>query len=536
MIVDPTAYRWSDRSWRGLTIAGQVIYELHVGTFTPEGSWTAAERLLPDLADLGITTVELMPIADFPGDFGWGYDGVNLFAPSRLYGTPDELRCFVDSAHQLGIAVILDVVYNHLGPSGNYLSRFASEYFTGRYANEWGDPVNFDDDDAGPVREFFLANAACWIDEYHMDGLRLDATQQIFDSSDEHIVGAIVRTVRETAVRAGRSAIVVAENEPQEVRYLRPPEAGGFGLDALWNDDFHHTAQVALTGFREAYYTPYTGTPQELVSSAKYAFLYQGQGYGWMDRRRGTATRGLPRSCFIEYLENHDQIANSATGERLHQRAPAGRYRAITALLLLSPGTPMLFQGQEYASTRPFLYFADQEEELAEAVRRGRVAFLRQFRTIATDPEIRAALADPADPDTFRRSKLDPAERERNMEARALHRDLIRLRREDPVIALQGGLGIDGAVLSSTTFVIRYFGDDGDDRLLAVNLGEAIDLEVVPEPLVAPPSGKAWREAWSSERPEYGGGGETPIDTSDGWYMAAESAVLLAPEPGVTGE
>ncbi len=529
MIVDPSAFRWSDGEWRGTRIEGQVIYEIHVGTFTPEGTWIAAEKFLPILADLGITTLELMPVADFPGQFGWGYDGVNLFAPTRLYGTPDDLRHFVDSAHNLGLAVILDVVYNHLGPSGNYLPRFAAEYFTDRHVNEWGEPVNFDGDGSGPVREFFTSNAAYWIDEYHLDGLRLDATQQIFDDSEDHIVAAIVRSVNETASRAGRRAIVVAENEPQEVRYLRPLDEGGFGLDALWNDDFHHTARVALTGFREAYYTPYMGSAQELVSAAKYAFLYQGQGYGWMDRRRGTATRGIARRGFIEFLENHDQIANSATGARLHQRTTRGRYRAITALLLLGPGSPMLFQGQEYASTRPFLYFADQEAELAEAVRQGRIAFLRQFRTIATDPELQAALANPADRSTFERCKLDPAERERNTEARALHRELIRLRREDPVISRQGDLGIDGAVLAEGAFVIRHFGPDGNDRLLVVNLGDEVDLEVVPEPLLAPPSRRAWREVWSSEKREYGGSGDPVVETNDGWYIAAESAALLAP-------
>ncbi len=528
-IVDPSSFRWTDDGWPGPTMHGQVIYEIHVGTFTPEGTWAAAARLLPYLVEIGVTMIELMPIAEFPGEFGWGYDGVNLFAPTRLYGTPDDLRRFVDAAHGLGIAVILDVVYNHFGPSGNYLGEFSADYFTDRYVNEWGAPVNFDGPNSAPVREFFVANAAYWIDEFHMDGLRLDATQQIFDASGDPVVAAIARAVREAA--GTRRAVVTAENEPQDVLYLRDRAEGGYGLDALWNDDFHHAAVVALTGQREAYYSAYRGTVQELLSAAKYGFLYQGQYHGRQTNRRGTATRGFARSAFVEYLENHDQVANSATCTRLHQQTSPGRYRALTALLLLGPGTPMLFQGQEFGSTRPFLYFADHEPELAAAVRAGRIEFLRQFRGIAENAEFHRTLADPADPETFRRSKLDPTERERNYETRALHRDLLRLRRETPAFARQGRDGIDGAVLSDAAIVVRFFEEDGDDRLLVINLGTAGTMDVASEPLLAPPAGTAWRTVWSTDRPEYGGRGETPMETANGWLLAAESACVLAPEP-----
>ncbi len=284
-IIDPDTFRWTDQGWRGRPREELVIYEMHVGSFTPEGSWEAAARELPELAALGITCIELMPVADFPGRFGWGYDGVDLFAPTRLYGRPDEFRRFVDRAHAHGIAVILDVVYNHFGPDGNYLRCFSQSYFSDRYKNEWGDPINFDGPDSGPVREFFLANAGYWIDEYHLDGLRLDATQQIFDASDDHIMAAIVRQVREAA--SGRTTFIVGENEPQHARLVRPPERGGYGLDALCNDDFHHSAMVALTGRREAYYTDYRGAPGEFVAAAKYGFLYQGQRYVWQRQRRG---------------------------------------------------------------------------------------------------------------------------------------------------------------------------------------------------------------------------------------------------------
>ena len=296
-IVDPAAFRWTDKGWRGRPREELIVYEMHVGTFTREGSWQAAARELPELAELGITCIELMPAADFPGRFGWGYDGVDLFAPTRLYGRPNDFRRFVDQAHALGIAVILDLVYNHLGPDGNYLRCFSKRYFTDRYANEWGDAVNFDGPDAGPVREFFLANAGYWVDEYHLDGLRLDATQQIFDASDEHIVAAVARRVRAAAF--GRLTFVVGENEPQHARLARPTGQGGLGIDALWNDDFHHSAMVALTGRREAFYTDYRGEAREFVAAAKHGFLYQGQRYIWQQKRRGTPALDLPAESFV---------------------------------------------------------------------------------------------------------------------------------------------------------------------------------------------------------------------------------------------
>jgi len=352
-IVDPADFAWTDGAWRGRTREQLVIYEMHVGTFTPDGSWESASRELPALAELGITCLEIMPVAEFPGRFGWGYDGVNLFAPTRLYGRPMDFRRFVDRAHALGIAVILDVVYNHFGPDGNYLKLFSAAYFTDRYDNEWGEAINFDGPDSGPTREFFVANAGYWIDEYHLDGLRLDATQAIFDRSEDHIIAAVARQVR-TAGR-GRITFVVAENEPQHAKLVRPAERGGYGLDALWNDDFHHSAMVALTGHHEAYYSDYRGRPREFVAAAKHGFLYQGQRYQWQRNARGTPTFDLPAECFVVFLQNHDQIANSGTGERCHALTSPGRLRAMTAFFLLMPGIPMLFQGQEFGASSPFL-------------------------------------------------------------------------------------------------------------------------------------------------------------------------------------
>ncbi len=524
-VIDPSTFEWTDRDWRGVTREGQVLYEMHIGTFTREGTWAAAARELPELADLGITVLEVMPVAEFPGRFGWGYDGVDLFAPYHLYGKPDDFRRFVDRAHAVGIGVILDVVYNHLGPDGNYLKQFSGSYFTDRYENDWGEALNFDGEDAGPVRDFFIANAGYWIEEFHLDGLRLDATQDVKDASEDYVLAAVGRRAREVAGK--RSVYLIAENEPQDTRLVRPVEEDGWGLDALWNDDFHHSTFVSLTGRSEAYYTDYKGSPQEMISLVKYGYLYQGQRYSWQQQRRGKSGLGLPASAWINFLQNHDQVANSARGERCHKLAAPGAFRAMTALLLLAPGTPMLFQGQELCASSPFLFFADHNPELAAAVRKGRLEFLSQFPSIA-QPATQAGVPDPESPETFERCKLDLSERERHASCYALHRDLLRLRREDPVFRQQAKGHLDGAVLSPEAFVLRFFGRDAGDRLLIVNLGMDLHLETVPEPLLAPLTGLRWDVLWSSEDPRYGGAGAPPPEDEEGcWRIAGRSATVL---------
>jgi maltooligosyltrehalose trehalohydrolase len=527
-VVDPARYAWRDEGWKGISRRGQVLYEMHVGTFTHEGTFAAAEHELEDLARLGITVVEVMPVAEFSGRFGWGYDGVDLFAPKHLYGTPDDFRRFVDTAHGLGLGVILDVVYNHVGPDGNYLGEYSESYFSEKHKTDWGPAINFDGENSGPVRDFFVSNAGYWIDEFHLDGLRLDATQNIHDDSREHVLAVIARRVREAA--GGRATFLAAENESQQAQLARAPEEGGYGLDALWNDDLHHTALVALTGRAEAYYRDYKGTPQELVSAVKHGYLYQGQWYTWQKQRRGSSTRGLPPEAFVAYLENHDQVANSGRGLRVHQLTSPGRYRAMTAYLLLGPATPLLFQGQEFQTASPFLFFADHEAKLAAKVVEGRAEFLAQFPSLAR-PEWKEALPKPHSPDTFHRCRLDPAERESHAEARALHADLLRLRREDPIFREQGRHGIDGAVLAQSAFALRWFGADGDDRLLLVNLGPDLRLEPVPEPLLAPPPDKRWRIVWSSDDLRYGGYGTPPLHPDEVWQLPGEAAIALRPEP-----
>jgi maltooligosyltrehalose trehalohydrolase len=527
-VIDPGSFSWTDVQWPGVAREGQVLYELHVGTFTAAGTWEAASQELPELARAGITVVEVMPVADFVGDFGWGYDGVNLFSPTRLYGRPDDFRAFADRAHALGVGVILDVVYNHLGPDGNYLGQFASEYFSARHRTDWGSALNFDDAGSGPVREFIVANAGYWIAEFHLDGLRLDATQDIHDDSPEHILSALARHVREKAGR--RRVFLVAENETQDARLVRPVAAGGYDLDALWNDDFHHTAMVALTGRAEAYYSDYAGTPQELISAVKRGYLYQGQRYAWQNKPRGTPAWDLGPTSFVNFIQNHDQVANSLAGLRGHQLSGPGRYRALTALLLLGPATPMLFQGQEFAASSPFLFFADFPPDLAKMVRAGRAALLAQFPSIASRAA-QAALPDPADRLTFERSKLDLSERKRHGAHYALHVDLLRLRREDRVFREQGAGGVDGAVLGAEALVLRFFGLglDPEDRLLCINLGRDLNLGGVAEPLLAPPPGARWGVLWSSEAVRYGGAGTPDLDPAEGWRLPGHAALVFGP-------
>lgn len=522
LIVDRNAYRWRDAQWKGIGMEGLVLYEMHVGTFTGEGTFTAAMRHLQHLRDLGVTAIELMPLAECPGRFNWGYDGVDWFAPSHHYGHYDDLKAFVDAAHENGLGVILDVVYNHFGPDGNYLRSFTPHYFGDR-ATEWGDAINLDGPDSAAVRELVIANACEWVREFHLDGLRLDATQAIFDRSERHVIAELTAAVR--AAAGGRRVLLIAENEPEDATQLLPEQDGGHGIDAMWNDDFHHSAIVAATGRREAYFHDYFGTAQEFVSAAMRGFLYQGQYYPWQKQARGQPLRGSSSQC-VSYLENHDQVANSVSGARLHQLCSPGVLRALTATLLLGPQTPMLFMGQEFGSSAPFLFFADHQGELRGLVHKGRREFLSQFPG-ATSADGRAAIADPGDEATFLRCKLDWRACTPGNRVLRLHRDLLALRREDPVLHGQGRRGFAGAVLSEQAFLLRWFDDAQGDRLLVVNLGRDIREQPLPEPLLAPPRGCSWVLRWSSDHVDYGGGGTVDPAPGNGWLIPGQSATLL---------
>jgi maltooligosyltrehalose trehalohydrolase len=526
-IVDPTQFRWTDLQWPGLTLKGQIIYEMHIGTFTKEGAWHAAAQQLDELARIGITVIEMMPVADFPGKFGWGYDGVNLFAPTHLYGSPDDLRSIVDRAHSLGLGVILDVVYNHFGPEGNYLGVFSDDYLIRENENEWGDAVNFDGPNSGPVREFFTTNGRYWIEEFHFDGFRFDALHAVHDRSSEYIIGAVGRAAHKAA--GARSIILIAENDRQEARMVRPRSEDGDDLDGMWNDDFHHSAVVTLTGRKEAYFGDYQGAPQELISATKYGFLYQGQALSWQKALRGSPAIGIAPEAFVCFIENHDQIANTGLGERVRFQTSPARYRAMTALLLLGPWTPLLFQGEEFGASSPFMFFADMGgASVRDAIRKGRAEWLAPFLSLSED-EAWNALPAPDDPEVFARCKLDFSERKKNHQLYDLHIDLLKLRREDSQFREQVPEAVDGAVLGPTSFVLRYFSEEYDDRLLLVNFGERQVLHPASEPLLAPPSGYTWEMLWTSESPRYGGTSPVAVATQEQWILPAESTVALRP-------
>lgn len=522
-VINPMLFQWTDHNWRGIKIERQIIYELHVGTFTTEGTLSAAKKQLSELANLGITVIELMPLNEFPGQFGWGYDGVNLFAPSRLYGTPDDLKDFIDQAHRLSIAVILDVVYNHFGVEGNYVHKFSDNYFKDE-DNEWGKSINFD---LESTREFITTNVQYWIEEMHFDGLRVDATQAINSTTPVHIL----EEIRAAAYRAckNRDVIVTGENESQASIIFRPIDRGGYGFDALWNDDFHHTARVRLTGSRAAYYTDYEGSVQELISCIKHGYLYQGQYYSWQKKYRGTPCLDIKPSSFILFLENHDQIANSGRGQRLHQLTDFGNLKTMTSLLLLAPGTPLLFQGQEFASSTPFFFFADHLGDLPTLINNGRKEFLSQFPDLAT-ADVQAILPNPAELSTFLKCKLDFSEREHNAPIYQLHKDLIQLRKTDPLLA-NDTCRFDAAILSPDLFLLRFFDknefEQKENRLLILNFGSDYDFDPLFEPLIAPLENTEWTMLWSSEFVKYGGNGIAPLEFSK-LKIRGHSAIFLS--------
>jgi maltooligosyltrehalose trehalohydrolase len=523
MVIDQS-FNWSDSDWEGTSKTGQVLYEMHIGTFTKEGTWQSAAAQLKELAELGITIIEIMPIGEFPGKFGWGYDGVDLFAPFHFYGTPTDIKTFINKAHKLNIGVILDVVYNHIGPDGNYFKEYTSYFFSNKHKTDWGEAINYDDKNSKYVRTFILENAAYWIDDFHFDGLRLDATQNIYDDSLNHILKEISILVKQKGGK--RKTFLIAENEPQDIKIVKPFSQNGYEFDGMWNDDFHHSARVALTGKNEAYYSDYKGTPQEFISSFKYGFLFQGQWYKWQSKRRGVPSLNYDARFYITYIQNHDQIANSSRGLRISKLTSFAKLKAFTCLMILAPGTPLLFMGQEFASTSPFNYFADHNADLSKLVYQGRIEFLKQFRSLAS-PEMTSYFPDPSKENTFLNSKLNFQERISNKEIYQLHKDLIHLKRTDPVFKLQDKRKLDGAVLRDNAFIIRFFDESNNDRIILINLGADFYFNPAPEPLLAPPENSQWVTLFSSENPVYGGDGTVAPGSDDKWIIPANAAVVL---------
>jgi maltooligosyltrehalose trehalohydrolase len=528
MVVDPAAFSWSDHDWRGLDPAGQVVYELHVGTFTPEGTFAAAAAQFGTLRKLGVTCVELMPVNEFSGRWGWGYDGVDLFAPFHHYGTPDSLRALVDSAHQVGLGVILDVVYNHVGADGNYLPVFSENYFTAERATDWGKTFDYAIE---PVRRFAIDNAVSWIREYHMDGLRLDATQSIHDPEHPALLAAISRETR--AAAHPRSIVLAGEDYLQRADLLLSVESGGAGLDHLWNDDFHHASRVALTGNRGGYFKHYRGSAQELLSTLKHGFLFQGQYDEWQGRSRGSAALSQSKTAFVAFMQNHDQVANTLYGRRIGTLTSPARARAMTTMLLLGPQTPLLFMGQEFDSSSLFAYFADYDGRTAAALwasRKREIEVFEQYASVTAQ----AAILNPCDPETFLRSKLNFTERELHVTTYRLYEDLLALRRDDEVLSRRPQAEVDGAVLDEHAFVVRWFDPGGADRLLLVNLGGESQRRTIAEPLLAPPAHRNWRSKWSSEEIRYGGMGSAEPVNGQGWHLQAETASFLVAEADST--
>jgi maltooligosyltrehalose trehalohydrolase len=433
MVVDPGAFQWSDHDWTGLPLSAAVIYELHIGTFTPDGTFAAAAARLPYLADLGITAVELMPVADFAGARNWGYDGVCLFAPARCYGTPDDLRRLIDAAHRLELAVLLDVVYNHFGPDGAYASVFSPYYFSARHASPWGPTVNLDDAHHLHVRQFLTENALHWLHEYHVDGLRLDATHALVDEGPTHFLRDLSASVR--ASLPERTVLLVAEDDRNLATIVRSPAEGGWGLDAVWADDFHHHVRRLAAGDRDGYFQDFSGTTEAIAATLRQGWFYCGQPSASRGEGRGTAPDGISVERMVICLQNHDQVGNRAFGDRLHHRIDLPVFRALTALLLFAPETPLLFMGQEWAATTPFLYFTDHHPALGRLVTEGRRTEFSRFAAFSDDAT-RARIPDPQASSTFDASRLLWDERDHGIHAGVLclHRELLGLRRGEPAL------------------------------------------------------------------------------------------------------
>jgi malto-oligosyltrehalose trehalohydrolase len=438
-VVDPLAYTWSDADWTGLPAERLVFYELHVGTFTRAGTFSAAAERLDHLAALGVTAVELMPVSDFPGRRGWGYDGVLPFAPEACYGRPEDLKAFVDAAHARGLAVFLDVVYNHFGPEGNYLHRYAPAFFDPRHQTPWGAAINFDGPGSEIVRAFVVHNALYWLEEFHMDGLRLDAVHAIRDDSRSRVLVELARVVA-AGPGSERPVHLVLENDANEARYLARDGAPLYR--AQWNDDLHHALHVLLTGERGGYYADYQPAAPALARALAEGFVYQGERSRYRDRPRGEPSADLPPTAFVGFLQNHDQVGNRAFGERITALAAAPAVRAATAVLCLAPSLPLLFMGQEWAAAEPFLFFSDLGPDIGPAVAEGRRREFARFPEFA-DAKARERIPDPQAPDTWERSTLDwsAAGRPPHRDWLDFHRALLRIRHAEIVPLLSGEIG-----------------------------------------------------------------------------------------------
>ncbi len=495
-VIDPNAFSWEDSAWKGIPLEDMILYEIHTGTFTPEGTFEAMIPRLEYLKDeLGVTALELMPVGQFPGGRNWGYDGAYLYAPQNTYGGPFGLKKLIDACHRKGLAVILDVVYNHLGPEGNYISEYGP-YFTDQYKTPWGLAVNFDGPESDEVRRFFMDNALYWVTEYHLDGLRLDAIHRILDFSPRHILEEIREAVHREGEILGRKLWVIAESDLNDVRIINSPRRGGYGLDSQWSDDFHHSLHTLLTGERSGYYQDF-GDIRQLAKALRQGFVYTGQYSPHRKRRHGSESKYLPPSKFVVSAQNHDQVGNRRDGERLSSLIPPEALKLAAALTLLSPQIPLLFMGEEYGETAPFLYFISHiDPGLVEAVRRGRREEFSDFHGKGEPP-------DPQDELTFNRCKIHPEQREEGVHRRIFqfyHR-LIRLRKEIPSLRHPDKRGLKISLLPEKKVLIMFRTQGEDQVCCFFHFGP--EPQVIPSPIQE----GTWRNRLDSSSTEWGGPG-----------------------------
>ncbi len=499
-VVDTGVFAWTDEGWRGLALRDMVIYELHVGTFTSEGTFDAVIPRLERLRDLGVTAVELMPVASFPGSWNWGYDGVALFAPQRTYGGPAGLQRLVDACHGAGLAVVLDVVYNHLGPEGNYLGEFGP-YFTDRYRTPWGQAINYDGDDSREVRDFFIANALYWIREYHIDSLRLDAIHGIFDASPVHILRELNDAVERLAHGLDRIVPVVAESDLNDRRVIDPVRRDGYGLAGQWSDDFHHCLHTLLTGERNGYYADF-GSLKQLAKAYTDGFVYDGQHSSFRGRSHGTPTRDVPADQFVVCAQNHDQVGNRAKGERLSSLVDFEALKLAASAVLLAPCIPLFFMGEEYGERAPFLFFTDfGDPALRAAVSRGR---REEFTAFGWTGEV----PDPQDPSSFTRSKSDWSLQiqEPHCWLWQYYRTLLALRREHRVLGAVGKRHLDAREAGERTLLLHRRGPGGAAAFFVLHFApeaSTLRLRVPPGP---------WRRLVDTAEERFGGlGAKSPV-------------------------
>jgi len=521
-VVDGRSFAWTDSTWVRPELEELVIYELHVATFTAEGKFTSIIEHFEHLKRTGINAIELMPIADFAGDRNWGYDCVSIYAPARVYGSPDELRMLVNEAHQAGLAILLDVVYNHLGPDGNYMSMYSDRYFNAAHHTPWGAAFNLDGEESGPVRSFFAENPDYWVREYHIDGFRLDATHAIPDESPKHLIQEIAEKVQ------ARGSLVICEDPRNDRKLVLSRKQGGYGCDAVWADDFHHVVRVQITEEREGYMGYFKGTMKELVKTLRIGWLFTGQ----LQKdgiRRGTKPGDIEPEHFIHCISNHDQVGNRAFGDRLNQIVSAASYRAASALLLVGPYTPMLFMGQEWAASTPFLYFTDHHDELGRGVTEGRRKEFSEFSDFH-DPEKRNRIPDPQALRTFLDSRLNWPEvaESSHWEFLALYIDFLRFRRTELRDRRRRRWRI--AQVSDTAIGLRYRrGRAGDVLVLAQLLANDSRIEL-ESTLLQPKAGRTWRRDLSSNEKIYGGDHTGYFDAEQRQFVLAEAELIVFSE------